>query len=141
MSWQVLPTRNVQCQPVNPDTTFTAEDNTVGYNVAVALSGDSDGSSVPMPTIYKSTTVGDYIYGTLVVWDNTAKLATVATGGILEFEKATASVAGDIGRGIVPDTTTAGKVDTGAGAARGRVVARNGNSLFVDMQVGAVTNS
>ena len=141
MSWQILDNEEVQCKPVNAETSFTAADNlaTAG-NIAVELA-DTDDATFPMPTVQKGTTDGAVPYGKLVVWDDTVKELTVATGGIQTFTKSSPSTASDIGKGIRIDGSTDGTVKTDTGEARGTIIARNGTTLYVDMRGGVVTNA
>ena len=136
MAWTTLDPRNVGCR--SADGTFSATDiqrtSTGGDppNIAVSLAADNDNAIYPEPNVIKSTTGA--VYGKLVAWDPATNGVTIATGGIQTFTKSGASVAADIGKGIIGDNTNnAGEVNTTAGESRGIVVARNGTTLFVDL--------
>ena len=145
MAWTTLNPRNVGCKSAAG--TFSATDvqrtSTGGDppNVAVSLAADNDGAIYPEPNVVKSTS--GYVYGKLVAWDAETNGVTIATGGIQTFTKSAASVAGDIGQGIIGDSTNnAGEVDTSTGTnRRGLVIGRNGTTLFVDLDVGARTTA
>lgn len=137
MAWQVLENEELQCKPLDPDTSFSAADNSSEHEIGVQLA-DSDGATIGVPTVQKLAADG-IPYGKFVVWDDTVKELTVATGGIQTFTKSSASVSADIGKGIIGDASNT--VKTSSGTARGMVIARNGTTLYVDMRVGLVTNA
>ena len=147
MPWTTLDPRTVGCKSA-ANNSFSATDvqrdsNGNIPNVAVCLTDSAD-AVYPTPTVQKSTTAGNLIYGKLVSWDPETYDVSVATGGIQSFTKSSAAVSGDIGKGIIPDTTNAGQVDTATAAtdvARGTVVAYNGTTLFVDLEVSFKTQA
>lgn len=139
MGWQVTDDRNIQCAPVAANS-FSASDNTSTTPIAVGfVPGTTDNVvDYPKPKVAKADGDSYLIYGKFVVYDEAVGEVTVATGGIQSFEKESASVAADIGKGIIGGGT-AGKVDIGTGVSRGCVVARSGTTLWVDLDATPVT--
>lgn len=135
--------------------TFARSDSE-GEQIGLYLA-DSDVDGSPTPTVGKVTATNKIIYGKLL---NVVKggdvssissvdattgdvtygdIVTVATDGILAFTKrdssdaVTAGAAGDIGEGIEGVGTAGGHV-TVATTGIGKVVAYDGNTIYVDMR-------
>ena len=106
---------------------------------------DSDNATDPTPTVAATDGTDNVIYGKLEATLDAFGDATGVSGnqitydmganvivdGIVEFTKSAASVAGDIGLGVQGAANN--QVDTHADGT-GRVVARNGTTLWVDLR-------
>ena len=112
-------------------------------NIPVYLA-DSDNATDPKPTVGVADGTNSDIYGkmqdTFQLGDVTSVVgrelryalgANVVIDGIVEFTKASASDAADIGLGVVGAANN--QVDTAA-TGTGKVVARNGRTLWVDLR-------
>lgn len=113
-------------------------------NIPVRLI-DSDNATDPTPTVRPTDGTDNVVYGKLetaipALGDATGVSgnqltyglgANVIIDGIVEFTKSAASVAGDIGLGVQGAANN--EVDTHADGT-GRVVARNGTTLWVDLR-------
>lgn len=120
----------IACRPAASNT-FSATDNDRDTHIPVSLA-DSDGVSLPEPTVAKAVDDG-IIYGKLVVWDAGAAKATVMTTGVLQFTVAAAIQATDFGKGIVGAGGNNVKVSGTARQGTGRIVARNDTTIWVDL--------
>jgi len=114
-----------------------ADNNTDAPDIAVGLV-DSDSVTYPdvKPTVRKAVAADDNIYGKFVHYEVATNEVTIARGGIQSFVKSAASVAADIGMGII-GVATAGQVDTADNKGSGVVIGRNGTTVWVDLDAGS----
>ena len=121
---------NVGCRPEAANT-FTEADNADDVHIPVTLVDSEIG--LPEPRVGKADTAGDDIYGKLYNWDAGAQKLTVQTTGIVQFTMAAAVPADAFGKGV--EGAGGGNVQV-AGTARqgtGRIIARNGTNVWVDL--------
>lgn len=134
-----LVTRRVNCRGAKNAagvlSGFVKADNDAGLAVTITPGGTTDNvNTFGEPLVQKTAAAGDIVYGILLTVDDGAQKLTVAAEGIVRVRKNAASVAADIGRGII-GTTDAGQVTTinTPGSGKGKVIARDGNYLWVDL--------
>ena len=91
-------------------------------------------TAFPVPRVRLASANTDVIYGALATVNTNTQRCGVITSGIVPFRKSAASVGGDIARGI--SGAANGQVTVlGANLGTGTVVARDGNRVFVDLDV------
>lgn len=132
-------------QIINEARTCKTTGITVGQADIPVYLADSDNATEPTPTVGAADATNTAIYGKMeftipALGDATGVSgnqltydigANVITDGIVEFTKSSASVAGDIGLGVIGAASN--EVDTSA-TGTGKVVARNGTTLWVDLR-------
>ena len=117
----------------------TNNENTGYLAVSVVPGGTTDNDTgLPVPRVKLADTAAGQVYGVAATFNAATQRCGVITKGIVPVKKNAPSVAADIGRGILADSTTAGQVAV-AGSARigsGTVVGRVSDTspiLFVDL--------
>ena len=112
--------------------------------LAVSLDGDNADLNTPEPKVKLADgTANETVYGALATFNSATNRCGVIVSGIVPMKKAgtspTITEAADIGKGVIPDSTTNGIVGTGgAGLGRGTVVGRVANDnrlIWVDLDV------
>lgn len=129
---------NRTCLPTASNS-FSTADNGKNMNFAVELAQTNHGIRRGTPRVNKTSSDGAIVYGKLVVWDNGAGRATVATKGIQTFTAKTAltNQSTNAGNGIVGEGggADAGLVKPAATGGTGKIVgwSSDGLTLYVDL--------
>ena len=132
-------------QLINDQITCKTTGITAGQADIPVYLADSNNATEPTPTVGPADATNTAIYGkmenTIGALGNPTGVsgneltyemgASVIVDGIVEFTKSAASVGGDIGMGVVGAANN--QVDTSA-TGTGKVVARNGTTLWVDLR-------